>query len=340
MLVLGIESTCDEAAAAVVEDGSKILSNIVYSQAQLHNQFKGVVPELACRKHLDVIIPVVEQALKKANCSLEDIDVIAAARGPGLIGALLIGLNTAKALAYAAKKPFIGINHLEGHLYGSMMPVMPKKFPCLGVILSGGHTALVHIEAIRKYRVLGTTVDDAIGEAFDKVASLLGLPYPGGPFIENLARDGDPYKFSFKAGNVKKNPLDFSFSGLKTNVMYTIKGQNQDKNAPSNLSDIEKKDIAASFQRAAFSDIVNKTLLATDHYPYHGLILGGGVCSSQALKKMFEEAFTTIPQFWPATGMASDNAAMIAGLGYHQFMQQGQHDSYFLKAQPKIPNLM
>lgn len=340
MLVLGIESTCDETAAAVVEDGSHILSNVVYSQTELHKPFKGVIPELACRKHLDVLIPVIDQALKEANVGLSDIDVIAAARGPGLIGALLIGLNTAKALALSLQKPFLGINHLEAHLYASMMPQFPQSFPCLGIILSGGHTALVHIDAIGSYRILGSTVDDAIGEAFDKVASLLGLPYPGGPFIENLAKDGDPYKYSFKAGKVKKNPLDFSFSGLKTNVMYAIKGQNKTKHAPTLLSDDEKKDIAASFQRTAFSDIVNKTLLATDHFPYKGLIFGGGVCNSRALKKMFEEAFVDMPQYWPGKGMASDNAAMIAGLAYHQFQEEHQQDSYFLKALPKIPNLI
>ncbi len=340
MLILGIESTCDETAAAVVKDGSQVLSNVIYSQSEFHNQFKGVIPELACRKHLDVIIPVVEKALKEAGCSLEDIDVIAAARGPGLIGALLIGLNTAKALAFATQKPFLGVNHLEAHLYASMMPDLPSQFPCLGIILSGGHTALVHIEAIRNYRILGSTVDDAIGESFDKVASMLGLPYPGGPFIENLAKDGDAYKYSFKAGQVKKNPLDFSFSGLKTNVLYAIKGQNSGKDHTVSLSEEEKKDIAASFQRTAFSDIVNKTLLATDHFPYHGLIFGGGVCSNKALKKMFEEAFPNIPQFWPGCKMAQDNAAMIAGLAYHQFIQQNQQDSYFLKALPKIPHLI
>lgn len=340
MLVLGIETTCDETAAAVVKSGSEVLSNVVYSQGEFHSKFKGVIPELACRKHLDVIITVIEEALTKANCSLDDIDVIAAARGPGLIGALLVGLNTAKALAFALNKPFIGVNHLEAHLYAAMMPTPPQNFPCLGLILSGGHTALLHIDEIRKYTILGTTVDDAVGEAFDKVASLLDLPYPGGPFIENLAKDGDPYKYSFKAGQVKKNPLDFSFSGLKTNVLYAVKGQNQQKNAPSNLSEDEKKDIAASFQRAAFSDIVNKTLLASDHNPYHSIILGGGVCSNQHLKIMFEEAFPNLPQYWPGKGMASDNAAMIAGLGYHQYIEQNGQDSFHLKALPKIPNLI
>ena len=340
MLVLGIETTCDETAASVVKDGVEVLSNVIYSQGEFHSKFKGVIPELACRKHLDVIITVIEEALVKAGTTLDEIDVIAAARGPGLIGALLVGLNTAKALAFAMKKPFIGVNHLEAHLYAAMMPNFPSSFPCLGLILSGGHTALLHIEEVRQYRILGTTVDDAIGEAFDKVASLLGLPYPGGPFIENLAKDGDPYKYSFKAGQVKKNPLDFSFSGLKTNVLYSIKGQNQQNAHPEELTETEKKDLAASFQRAAFSDIVNKTLLAADHNPYHAIIFGGGVCSNKSLKKMFEEAFPNMPQYWPGKGMASDNAAMIAGLGYHQYVQQNSRDSFYLKALPKIPYLI
>lgn len=340
MLVLGIETTCDETAASVVRSGTDILSNVIYSQGEFHNKFKGVIPELACRKHLDVMINVIEEALAKAGVTLDDIDLIAAARGPGLIGALLVGLNTAKSLAFALKKPFVGVNHLEAHLYAAMMPTAPQRFPCLGLILSGGHTALLHIDELRKYRILGTTVDDAVGEAFDKVASLLDLPYPGGPFIENLAKDGDPYKYSFKAGKVKKNPLDFSFSGLKTNVLYAVKGQNSHKNTPSNLSEIQKKDIAASFQRAAFSDIVNKALLATDHHTYEALIFGGGVCCNQEIKKMFEEAFPHTPQYWPGKGMASDNAAMIAGLGYHQYIDQNEQDSYYLKALPKIPNLI
>lgn len=340
MLVLGIETTCDETAAAVVRSGTEVLSNVIYSQTELHKPFKGVIPELACRKHLDVIIEVIDQALKEAKCTLEDIDVIAAARGPGLIGALLIGLNTAKALSFAANKPFLGVNHLEAHLFASMIPEVPKQFPCLGVLLSGGHTALVHINAMGSYHILGSTVDDAIGEAFDKVASLLGLPYPGGPFIENIAFDGNPYKHSFKAGHVKKNPLDFSYSGLKTNVMYAIKGQNQDKHAYSALTEDEKKDLAASFQRVAFTDVINKTLLALDQGHYHALIFGGGVCCNKVLKKMFKEALPDMEQFWPGPGMSSDNAAMIAGLAYYQHIQAQQSDSYFLKALPKVPNLM
>jgi len=338
VLVLGIESTCDETAVSLVESGTNVLSNVIYSQSEDHQDFGGVIPELACRKHLDVIIPVLKEALEKADRTLEDVDLIAAARGPGLMGALLIGLNLAKALSLALDKPFIGVNHSEAHLYGAMIPNNPTEFPALGVLISGGHTALVHIEALREYRVLGTTVDDAIGEAFDKVASLLGYPYPGGPFIENLAVDGDPYKYSFTAGRVKKNPLDFSFSGLKTNVLYTVKGQNQKQNAHPPLTDQQKKDIAASFQRAAFSDVVNKTLIALEQGSYHALILGGGVSASKTLKKMFAEALPDLPQFWPPKSLATDNAAMIAGLAYHQY--KNQPDSLHLKATPRIPNLI
>lgn len=338
MLILGIESTCDETAAAVVASGSQIYSNIVYSQSDLHQDLGGAIPELACRRHMDIIIPVITEALKKASCTLKDIDLIAAAKGPGFMGALLIGLNVAKTLSLALKVPFLGVNHLEAHLYAAMMVEMPKKFPCLGIIISGGHTALVHIEAIGSYRLLGSTVDDAIGEAFDKVASLLGLAYPGGPFIENLAVEGDPYRYSFSSGRVKNHPLHFSFSGLKTNVLYSIKGQNQENPPP--LTEKDRRDIAASFQRAAFSDIVNKTLLAMDREKYYGLVIGGGVSANQTLKKMFKEAITSIPQFWPTKILASDNAAMIAGLAYHQYLAKPQGDSYALKAMPRIPNLI
>lgn len=337
MIVLGIESTCDETSIAIVRSGTEILSNIIFSQSEDFKEIGGVIPELACRKHLDVIIPVLDNALKEANLSLDDIDLIATARGPGLMGALLVGMNVAKALSFALNKPFVGVNHLEAHLYAGMMQEQPNAFPCLGVLLSGGHTALIHIDQLRSYQVLGSTVDDAIGEAFDKVASLLGFPYPGGPFIENIASAGDPYKYSFNAGQVKKSPLSFSFSGLKTNVLYAIKGQNQNE-PEKELTEQCKKDIAASFQRAAFSDVVNKTLLALDQGDYQALILGGGVCASKTLKKMFKEALPDMPQFWPTKELATDNAAMIAGLGYHQHL--AQEDSFSVQALPKIPHLM
>ena len=224
MLVLGIETTCDETAAAVVEDGSKILSNIIFSQIHLHQKFGGVFPELASRSHVDKILLAIDESLKKANITLSDIDVIAVANRPGLIGSVLIGLNAAKALSLSLKKPFIGINHIEAHLYAAMMESINNLiFPALGVVISGGHTKLLKILDIGKYEDIGTTIDDAIGESFDKVASILDLRYPGGPEVEKLAKLGDSTKYKFKAGKVDKNPFNFSFSGLKTKVLYTKK---------------------------------------------------------------------------------------------------------------------
>lgn len=341
MRVLGIESSCDETAASIVDDGKVILSNIVSSQSALHAPYGGVIPELACRRHVEVIIPVINQALSVANTKLSDIDLIAAAKGPGLIGALLIGLNAAKALSFAMDIPFIGINHLEAHLYAAMMDHLDHiPFPALGLILSGGHTALVHIDNLGSYRVIGITVDDAIGEAFDKVASMLNLPYPGGRYIEELAKTGDPYKYSFSAGKCKRNPLNFSYSGLKTNVLYAVKGQNSHKNSPLIIDESEKQHIAASFQRAAFSDILNKTLTALDQHMYRSIILGGGVCCNQNLNAMFTEAITTLPIFWPKPNLSCDNAAMIAGLAYHKFRDSKKADSFDLKVMPRIPALI
>lgn len=341
MLVLGIESTCDETSASIVENGSNILSNVVSSQEMLHAPYGGVIPELACRRHVDVIIPVVEEALKQAGISLKDLDLIAAAKGPGLMGALLIGLNAAKALSFASQIPFLGVNHLEAHLYAAIMEEkIPISFPALGLILSGGHTALLRVQSLGDYQLLGVTVDDAVGEAFDKVASMLDLPYPGGRYIEQLALKGDPYKYAFHAGKCKQNPLNFSYSGLKTNVLYTIKGQNQEKQAPSIIPESEKPHIAASFQRAAFTDIVNKTLLVLDDFPCKSIILGGGVCCNQALRKMFKEAIPHLPIYWPKPILSCDNGAMIAGLAYHKYIKQGHGDTYALKAMPRIPTLV
>jgi len=216
MLVLGIESTCDETGMAVVREGREILSNVVATQEDLHARYGGVVPEVACRRHADVLLPL----LKKALCvPLEKIDLIAVANGPGLIGALLIGVNFAQGLAFSTGKPLVGVNHIEAHLYSALMEADPP-LPALGVVMSGGHTSLIYVEEVGKYRRIGQTQDDAIGEAFDKAAKLLGLPYPGGPHIERLAREGDPLRFPFKAGQIKGRPFDFSFSGLKTALLY------------------------------------------------------------------------------------------------------------------------
>lgn len=337
MLVLGIESTCDETSCAIVKEGKTILSNVVVSQIELHKPFGGVVPELACRRHVDVLIPLLQEALHQAGVSLQNIDLIAVAHGPGLIGAILIGLNAAKSLALALNKPFIGVNHIEAHLYAAMMSQKElAPFPHLGVVISGGHTALVKIHDIGKYESLGQTVDDAIGEAFDKVAYMLGLPYPGGPQIEELAKSGNPQAYPFKAGKVKENPLDFSFSGLKTKVLYTIKGQNLKEKDSLPLSLQDKRDIAASFQQAALNDIIEKTLKAAKMHGCHAILFGGGVSNNQTLRQRLPQHLPTVPVYWPGPGLSLDNAAMIAGLGYHQYLREGQGHPYSLEALTRI----
>lgn len=324
MLVLGIESTCDETACSIVHNGREILSNVVSSQINLHAQYGGVVPELACQRHVDVLIPVIDEALKTAKISLADIDLIAVANGPGLIGALLIGLNAAKALSLALDKPLIGVNHIEAHLYAALMS-HPNihTFPCLGIVLSGGHTSLFHLEEIGKHTVIAKTVDDAIGEAFDKVAKMLGLSYPGGPIIETMARQGDPSQYKFRAGQVKGSPMDFSFSGLKTAVLYGIQGRT--------LTESDKCNVAAAFQEAALTDVVRKTLIAAKHQNCKTLLFGGGVTHNKRLRQLFAEAAPELTQLWPAEGLSLDNAAMIAGLGYHLYNKRGNGDGLHLE---------
>lgn len=336
MLVLGIETTCDETACAVVKDGKLILSNVVASQIDLHQEYGGVVPELACRRHIDLIMPVVHQALQEAKCQLSDVDLIALAHGPGLIGALLIGLNTAKSLSLALQKPFIGVNHIEAHLYAALMSHhAPVECPCLGVILSGGHTALVLMKELGEYELIGQTVDDAIGEAFDKVAKLLGLPYPGGPQVEKLSLAGDPHRYPFKSGQVKGSPLHFSFSGLKTAVLYTLKDLTKNE---MRLSETEKAHLAASFQRAALEDVVKKAMLAAKKTGVETLIFGGGVTNNQALRHLFEKSCGADYQLlWPSVGLSLDNAAMIAGLGYHRYLKKGMGDAIDLEPMVRIP---
>lgn len=336
MLVLGIETSCDETAAAIVKDGKEIFSNVVSSQIDLHKAFGGVIPELACRRHTDIMIPVIEEAIEKANITLQDVDLIAVTYGPGLIGALLIGLNAAKGLSLALNKPFIGINHIEAHLYAAIMSEKePIHFPTIGCILSGGHTALVLIKNLGDYELIGQTVDDAVGEAFDKAARILGLPYPGGPEIENLALSGNPKKYPFKAGVVKTNPYHFSFSGLKTALLYAVKGQNSVKSTDVIVPLEVARDAAASFQEAAFSGIVKKALKAKDAFNCSTIIFGGGVTNNQYLRKLFQEKDSRCRYVWPAKDLSLDNAAMIAGLGYHKF--KGKSDPLDLEALPSIP---
>jgi N6-L-threonylcarbamoyladenine synthase len=337
MLVLGIESTCDETSCALVKDGSHILSNVVFSQADLHEIYGGVVPELACRRHIEILLPVLKKALSAAQVTLADIDLVAVAHGPGLIGTLLLGLNTAKSLSLALDIPFIGVNHIEAHLYAALMSRSSAHlFPSLGVIISGGHTALVKMKKFTEYELIGQTVDDAIGEAFDKVAKILGVPYPGGPNIERLALQGDPFAYPFKAAKIRDRAFDFSFSGLKTSVLYAVKGQNKKEIANSeNLA--LAQNVAASFQRAALGDIVDKTLAAANLYQIKHIVFGGGVTNNQRLRNMFTEARPELHYHWPEAGLSLDNAAMIAGLGYHYYKERHTGDSLELEALTRIP---
>lgn len=337
MLVLGIESTCDETSASVVENGKNILSNVVSSQIDLQKQFGGVVPELACRRHLEVILPVVEKALEEAGVALEEIDLISVAYGPGLVGPLMIGLNAAKALAWAQKIPFIGVNHIEAHLYASVMGFDDElSFPCIGAVLSGGHTTLLKVEGLGEYKLLGQTVDDAVGEAFDKVARILGLPYPGGPEIERLALQGDPRAFDLSAGRVKGRPVDFSFSGLKTAVLYAAKGPRAKADSPLVIAEEQKADLAAAFQETALQDIVKKTVQVCKEEGIETVLFGGGVTCNMRLRALFRERAPHLKIFWPSMGLSLDNAAMIAGLGFVKFQSRGCGDPLSLEPKTRI----
>lgn len=324
MLILGIESTCDETAAAIVQDGCTVLSHALATSADIHREYGGVFPELACRRHIDAILPVIDQALQESKVSPKELDAIAVARGPGLIGALLIGVHAAKGLAMGWQKPLIGVNHVEAHLYAAMMN-RKLLFPALGFVLSGGHTLMLKMFDIGHYELIGTTVDDAVGEAFDKAATILGLSYPGGPNLEKLALSGDASKFLFRAGNVKNDPFAFSFSGLKTAVLY----------AKNKASSSEYADIAASFQKTAFEDLVRKAEMAIAKHPFQSIIFGGGVTQNQKLRTIFEKRFPHIPQFWPTPGLSMDNAIMIAGLAFHRYSTK--QDALDLEALSRNP---
>ena len=328
MLILGIESTCDETGCAIVKDG-KILSNKIASQSDLHEYYGGVVPELASREHAKHLLPLLDLSLQEANVCLQDLDAIAVAYGPGLIGSLLIGYNSAKILSSVLKKPLLSINHIEAHLFAAAMD-QNVQFPALGVILSGGHTALVKMDHFDQFHLLGQTIDDAIGESFDKVAKMMKLPYPGGPIIERLAKEGNPDAFDFKAGKVK-TPYDFSFSGIKTKVLYTLYGQNgkmEEKEIPLSV----KCDVSASFQKAVFEDLRNKVQKAYEQHGCRSLLFGGGVTNNKTLRQLFDGMGALFPPF----ELTLDNAAMIAGLAEWK-IKNSQSSSYsFDSPQPRI----
>ena len=312
--ILGIETSCDETAAAVVESGKNILSSLVASQVDLHAQYGGVFPEVASRQHVITIYPIIEGALQQAHLTLEDLDAIAVTRGPGLAGSLVVGLNTAKGLALATGLPLIGVNHIEAHIYSAWMDTTDHsqnaepQFPLLALIVSGGHTELILMTDHLKYQRLGGTLDDAAGEAFDKVARLLNLSYPGGPAIQQAAEGGNPLLFDFPRSWLD-DTWNFSFSGLKTAVLRQVQ-RFQDSNLPMPV-----KDIAASFQAAVIDVLVDKTISAAREFDAQEILVAGGVSANQPLRHTFQQK-SEVPVHIPPISLCTDNAAMIAAASY------------------------
>lgn len=322
MIILGIETSCDETSASVVEDSIKVHSNIVASQQELHTRFGGVVPEIACRAHTDTIITVIDKAVTEANIKINDIDAISVANTPGLIGALLIGLTTAKTLSWLLGIPLITINHLHAHIYASKIEHEDIDYPAISLVVSGGHTSLFLTQSETRHTQVGGTIDDAAGEAFDKVGKILGLGYPAGPEIDTISQKGNGKAILFPRSYLKKDSLDFSFSGVKTAVLYHCMGQDSKNTGEMpELKDREIADLAASFQEAVVDVLVNKTIFAATKFSARSIILGGGVACNSRLRQMLADAAKQrdIPLYYPSKKLCMDNAAMVAGLAYHKY---------------------
>ncbi|MBP3255070.1 MAG: tRNA (adenosine(37)-N6)-threonylcarbamoyltransferase complex transferase subunit TsaD [Clostridia bacterium] len=322
--ILGIESSCDETSVSVVKNGREVLSNVISSQVPIHEKFGGVVPEIASRNHVEAISNVTKKALKDANITLNDIDAVACTYGPGLVGALLVGVSYAKALSYACKKPLIGVNHIEGHIAANYITNKELKPPFLCAIVSGGHTHLVHIKDYREFEILGKTRDDAIGEAFDKVARVIGLGYPGGPKIDKLAKEGDA---NIKLPETHFENLDFSFSGIKTAVI----------NLHHKNPDVNKADLAASFEKAVTNVLLENTLKAAKELNIDTIALAGGVSANSYIRENFLNLEKThnMKIYYPELILCTDNAAMIASAGYYNYIS-GVRSDLELNA---VPNL-
>lgn len=330
-LILGIETSCDETAAAVVRrgrpgHGATVLSNIIASQNELHAEYKGVVPEIASRAHAERILPIVREALSQAGVSLRDIDAIAVGNKPGLIGSLLVGVAAAKALAWSLRIPIIGVDHVRAHLYAGCLDAPLPDFPALGLVVSGGHTSLYHCPSITQATRLGSTIDDAVGEAYDKAATILGLPFPGGPNLDRLAQRGDAARSParFPISRLGRDSLDFSFSGLKTALLYAVRGvparPGEPQPPPPNLDDQARADLAAAFQQAAIGAVTLKLERALDRHPdCRTLLVGGGVSANSLLRteltRLGQERGLDVRL--PKMAYCLDNAAMIAGLAHH-----------------------
>jgi len=340
MLVLGIESSCDDTASAVVEDGRTILSSVVASQDSIHSRYGGVVPELASRRHIEAIIPVVEEALREAGLTLETIDGIAVTRGPGLVGSILIGLSFAKAIAYAKKIPLTAINHVPAHPYAAFLSEkggngggFEPVFPAVALVVSGGHTSLLRMDGFLEYEVIGRTLDDAAGEAFDKSAKILGLGYPGGTAIDRLAKEGRKDAVRFTRPYLAKDSLDFSFSGIKTAVFRHVNALKEE----GRLDEKAVKDVSASFQEAVVDVLVKKALRALDLCDTPNLILAGGVACNSRLRERIIETGTErgLNVAIPKRELCSDNAAFVAGMGYWQ-LKKGMTEGLELNAIPSF----
>ncbi len=328
MLILGIESSCDETAAAVVRDGREIISSIIASQIDLHRPWGGVVPELASREHLEKIEPIVNEAISSAGISLDQVDAIAVTQGPGLVGSLLVGVCYAKSLAYGLGIPFIGVNHIEGHVFSVAFDNPPIAYPALALIVSGGHTNIFYIPEEGSYKVVSRTRDDAAGEAFDKVSKMLGLGYPGGPVIENLAKEGDAGKFKFTQAKISDGRPDLSFSGLKTAVAKYVREYDIEPVENGGSPNQQIKDLAASFQAAVVKALIGTMEKLAITLDPRTMIVAGGVACNMALREGAENAGKRlgIPVYFPSKHLSTDNAAMIAAAGYYHLAKSERSD--------------
>ncbi len=321
VLILGIESSCDETAAAVIKNGREVLSNVISSQIELHKLYGGVVPEIASRKHIEKINQVIEEALEEAGVTLDDLDAIGVTYGPGLVGALLVGVAEAKAISYAKKLPLVGVHHIEGHISANYIENLELEPPFACLVVSGGHTHLVVVRDYGKYEIVGRTRDDAAGEAFDKVARAIGLGYPGGPKIDKLAKEGNADAIRFPKAHIADAPYDFSFSGLKSAVLNYLNGCKM-KNEP-----IVEADVAASFQKAVIDVLVEHSMKVVKEFGFDKFAIAGGVASNSSLRKAMEEACrkNKVKFYHPSPVFCTDNAAMIGVAAYYEYMAGTRH---------------
>ncbi|HPX71395.1 MAG TPA: tRNA (adenosine(37)-N6)-threonylcarbamoyltransferase complex transferase subunit TsaD [Acholeplasmataceae bacterium] len=322
MIILAVETSCDETSVAILKDGKEVLSNVVLSQVDIHKVFGGVVPEIASRNHIKYLTTVFDEALEKAKVTPNEIDLVAVTEGPGLIGALLIGINAASAFAYANSIPLIGINHLHGHIYAASID-NEIKFPAIILLVSGGHTELIYAKDHFDFEIIGQTYDDAVGEAYDKVARVLGLSYPGGPIIDKLAQEGKAI-YNFPRPVMDSGDLNFSFSGLKSSVINFVHN-NRQKNI-----ELDVKDVSASFQEAVIDVLINKTKAAIEKHPVKQLIIGGGVAANKGLRRRVFEEIPNVEIIIPKMQYCTDNAAMIAAAAYYKYKKDGPLPNYLL----------